>query len=347
MATNNLIDHYDRRTLGAVAEELLEPKTFLQKTFINNTDAFAALNVDFDIYKGKRRTAAYVRRAAQGQLIDAIGFQTRTVTPPYLKPRTPITPSDIQKRDIGGSIYDNTNTLAPAIQKFVARQIADQAGMIDRNKELQVMQALFEGKVTARGETGAILSEVDYGRESTLTYTVSPLWSTTSDKLEDCRAARRLVSKFSGFSPRLVLMGATAARYFLADTTIQNALSKDWSTRGNLAYDMRDDGGVWLGHADGFDFWTYEEYIIDPADGVQKLLIPEGKVLVAAPEAMFSMLYGGIETCDNDGNLSIVAEPYYVDMYGERDPAAAIVQTHCSPLAVPHHVDAYAVLTVI
>jgi len=348
MPANSLINHYDKRALKGFAEELLVPNTFLVKTFFRDMEEFASEAVDLDLYKGKRRVGAYVKRRAEGQLVDKIGYSTKTFNPPYLKPKTPITPGDIQKRQAGQFLYDNSSNLSSAVEDFVARQINDLDNIITRNEELQAMQALFNGIVTALDVDGNTLATIDYGRDAALSYTVSTLWDAgTEDPLKDCRAARRLVQQKSGFTPRLVLMGSDAADAFLASSEVQGQLSKDWSARGNLAYDMREDGGIWLGHADGFDFWSYDEYIIDPADSTEKLLVPSKKVLIASPNARATRTYGSIEVADFEGNLTIEAAARYVDMYGEKDPASTIVQVHSAPLMVTNHPDAYATLTVL
>ncbi len=349
MAHDNLISHFDLRARQGLAEELLPPTTFLIQTYFNDVEEFASDNVDLDIVKGKRRTAAYVRRAEKGSLVDAIGFETRTIKPPYLKPKIIITGSDLQKRAPNGVIYDDSNTLNPAVQKYVAMQTNDLDSMITRNEELQAMQALFDAKVVARDIDGAVLREIDYDRDAALAFAASPLWTPSAGTiLADCRKARRLISQKSGFRADTVLMGQEAADAFLANTDVQQALSKDWSGRGEIQFEMRDNGGIWMGAADGFDFWTYEEFIIDPADDVEKLLIPPKEVLVSQPRARATRVYGVTETVDNaTGMLNLVATPRFIDMYGEKDPAGTAVQVHSAPLLVTNHVNAYAVITAV
>lgn len=348
MATNNLINHYNKRALKGIAEELKAPTTFLLKTFFNNIEEFASDTVDLDIYKGKRRTAAYVRRAEQGQLIDKLGFSTRTFKPPYLKPKTPITPEDIQKRMPGDAIYDNSKSLAPALQNFVNRQIIDQNDMITRNEELQAKQALFDGKVTALDEKGEILAEIDMQRDSDLIYQVGTLWNAGSPlMIKDLTVARRLSQKLSGFNPRLVIMGRDAIDVFMSDDTVRKTLSTDWAKRGQLVWDFREDGAIWHGMVDGFDIWSYEEYIINPATGDEEELIPPKKVLIGSPGARATRTYGMVAIGNTDGTFTTEATARAVDIYGEKDPASTIVQTHSAPLMVTNHPDAYAVLTVL
>ena len=345
MPVSNLINHFNKRALRGLAEELKEPRTFLMTTFFSEVEEFASDIVDLDIFKGKRRTGAYVRRAEKGQLVDAIGFQTKTVSPPYLKPKIIITPEDIQKRIPGQVLFDNSKSLAPSVQTFVARQMNDLDTIIARNEEFQAMQALFEGKVRAFDDKKTVLVEVDYERDASLATTASPLWDATDPTiLQDLRASRRQVGKLSGFTPMMVIMGRKPTDAFLADTDLQQQLNKDFSSRGELAFEMRDTGGIFLGAADGFEFWTYDEFIIDPEDDVEKLLIPEDQVLVGSTNARATRSYGSI-AAEEDGTLIIEATARFLQMYGEKDPAGTVVQLHSAPLMVTNHPNAYATIT--
>lgn len=342
MASTKLIDYFDRRTLFEIAEELKPPKTFLTSTFFPQVQEFATESVDVDLYKGRRRSVAYVRRGSEGQLVDKVGFETTSFTPPYLKPKTVITPADLRKRVPGESIFVS-GQLAPSAEAFVAKQI----DMIDndiivRNIETQAMQALFDGVVVARDENKNVLASIDFGRDISLTYTEGTVWSATTAKItKTARVASRLIQKLSGYSVNVALMGSDAAEEFLSNDLLQKSLSKDWASRGGLSYDLRDNGGVWLGYADGVDYWAYEEYYIDPADDVEKLLIPAKKVLYTSMNAPASQLYGALELKDQPmGARGVKAWEVY-------DPEATVVQVHSAPLLVPHHVNAYAVVTVL
>lgn len=348
MADQSLISHFDRRAMRGIAEELLEPFTFLVSTFFTAMEAFASRKLDLDLVKGKRRVGAYVRRASQGQFVDAVGYKTRTVEPPYLKPKIPITPDDIQKRTPGEGLFDNSGNLATAVSDFVARQVNELDSIVSRNEELQAMQALFLGKIEARNEDGDLLEEIDFKRDASLFVTAPIPWTTvaTAVPFEDMRKLRRLVQKASGFIPRMAVMASDSADAFLA-LDVRKQLSKDQSNRGEISFEMEDNGGIFLGRADGFEFWSYDEFVVDPADGVEKPLIPSGKVLIASMNARATRTYGGVEVASLEGDLQILADPRFLDMSGEKDPAAAIVQLLSAPLMVTNHVDAYGVLTVL
>lgn len=340
------ISIYDKRALMQMSEELKQPTRFLTTTFFNAAEEFASATVDLDIYKGKRRTAAYVKRVQEGNHVEKIGYETKTFAPPVLKPKKVITASDLQKRMPGQFIYDNASSLTPAVEQYIAREIAELNGMIERNEEWQAKQALFDGAITFYDENQNLILTIDFGRDSALVQTITTKWdNTAADPLRDLREYRRLIQQKSGFAGRRVLMGADAADEFLANEAVQKTLSKDWSTRGNIAYDMRDQGGIWLGYADGFDFWAYEDFIIDPSTGSETAIVPAKKVLISS-DAPATRVYGSVEV-GTDTGMIIEANARYIDIYGQKDPAGVVLQIHSTPLLVPNHIDSYAVLTVL
>ena len=118
--------------------------------------------------------------------------------------------------------------------------------------------------------------------------------------------------------------------------------------RGNLDFDLRDDNAVWLGTADGFDFWQFKEFIINPKTDVEEFMMPDNFVLLGSQQAMATRVYGGISANDDNG-LIIRATERFVDMYPseKRDVGGTVVQVHSAPLMVTNHPNAYAAFDVI
>jgi len=339
---NKTINFYDRRTLLEMAEQLKRPTTFLLSTFFPRIREFASESVDLDIYKGSRRKIAYVKRRAEGSNVTKRGYETNSFIPPYLKPKVTILPSDLRKRVPGEDLFI-TGGLDSRAQDYIAEQIdeVDQQ-YIMAALEIQAMQAVYDGAVKAYDENGNLLATVSYDRAAALTFTESPLWSAgTANIPATGRKVGRLMRKESGFAPNMCVLGSDAVETFLIDAGVQKALSKDWSARGGLAYDLRPNGGVWLGYMDGIDYWAYEEYYVDPADGVEKLLIPAKKALYASTQAEGVQLYGALELIEQPMGARAI------QTYTVNDPNAAIFQIHSAPLCLTKYPDAYSVVTVL
>ena len=165
----------------------------------------------------------------------------------------------------------------------------------------------------------------------------------SSDILKTIRKRRQSVKKISGFTIRMALLGADAADFFLNNTAIQKQLDTRVADRGQLKFDLQEDGAIFLGKLDGIDFWLYEEFIIDPSDDTEKFIIPPKKCLLAAPQAPATRTYGSVEA-DVDGQMVIAATARLVNIYTSpaKDPVGTVIQVHSSPLMITHHPNAYA-----
>jgi hypothetical protein len=112
-----------------------------------------------------------------------------------------------------------------------------------------------------------------------------------------------------------------------------------------MTYDFRDDGAIWLGFVDGMDIWMLEDFVVNPATGVEGYLIPAKKVLIAGA-APATRVYGSVEIGSETG-ITVEATARYVDVYGAKDPAGVTIQIHSAPLLVTNHPDAYSAITVL
>jgi len=247
MAEFNLIDHFDRRARLGIAEELKKPDTFMVNTFMNRTKEFAVEDVDLDIRTKSRKMSAYVFRHEEGNLVQATGYSTRTFKTPALKPKIVITPEDVNKRLPAGELYDDTTDLSSTIAELVAEQIEDlDSEEIVRNEEWQVKQAVVDGKIEIRNADKKVIQTIDFKREASLqaALTGTNKWDDADvDILKTVREKRRLIKKFSGFTAQMGLLGNEAADLFLADDGVRDAINTRVSDRGQLKFDLRDDGG--------------------------------------------------------------------------------------------------------
>jgi hypothetical protein len=338
---NNVDKDYVRAVLSP-AVEMLEPNSFVLNHLFKNTELFATKNVDLDIYRGKRRASPYVRRNQEGVAIDKIGYETRSITPPLLKPKKFIDPDDILKRMPGEQISFQGNSRLSMVDQFLARELNDLDGTITRAEILQACQSLWNGEIVAKDIDGNTLFTLGYGRAANLTYQVSTLWSATGNNpLKDLGEARRRIQTHTGFRADFIYGGFDAIQAFLASTGVQNQLSKDWAARGEFVEELSSLGGVFYGRIAGFDVWGWDETYTDE-NGVDQYLFPEKKVLVGSSQAECSRVYGAIPHMD-----SMVAAPRFLNTYKENDPSVDVIQLYSAPVMLAKHADAYAVLTVL
>lgn len=341
----NLISKDDLRAVATAVEEFKAPTTFIGKTFFPNTEEFGTENIDYDLYASDRKVIGFVRRYQEGQFVDKIGIQTNSVTPPYLKPKMIVFPSDIRKRMAGESVYvEGSEELSKLVQEYLTKRVYNELETkIQRTILTMQAQAVIEGKVTAKDQGGVnTLYEIDFGRTSALQAAASNLWTAgNANPIIDVRGKASLINKLTGFRATDCLLGEDAADQWLSLNVVRQAISKDWASRGELTHKLGEDGAVWIGHVDGIDYWRLDDWYVDPATGVTTPIVGAKKAIVFSRNAPGTMYYGGIE------HLEQMKGARYMKEWTQEDPAGQIIQVHSAPLPVTNHKDSIACFSVL
>jgi hypothetical protein len=341
------ISLFNTRTMLQALEELRTPNTFLLRKFFTTQRECPTKSVDIDIYKGKRRVAAYVNRRAQGQSIDRIGYSTHTYDPPYLKPKMVTTVDDLLTRLPGENVY---SPMSPEQRANVqlGKDLAELDSIITRSEELQAKQALFDGKIEVHDVDGNdVVDDIDFQRSAThtidLTATGEVSWDESgAQPLKDLRTWRRLNLQDSGLSSDIVIMGSDAVDTFLGNAEVQEKLDNYRMELGQLVMEAQELGVTYIGRIEGLDIYSYDEWYIDPSTGTEGALVPANKVLVGSTKARCERVYGAIDDASN----GVFAVARYPKTWVENDPSVRFLQLHSAPLLVPVQVDAFTVATV-
>jgi hypothetical protein len=326
--------------------ELRTPQTFMMNTFFRNVEESSKEEVDVDIQKGQRRSAAYVKRREQGQQVDRIGFKTNSFTPPYMKPKMMCSADKLLNREPGEVIYaEDTSMEARASQKMT-EDLIELDNLITRSEEIQAVQALVNDSIQILDSDGdQVEADISFGREASHDTTVSDLWNTAaSEPIRDIRTKNSLNVKDSGVSSDIVVMGTNAADAFISNDDVRAYLdNRRFSTNSEIVMRAQELGVTWLGNIEGRDVFIYDEYFIDPADDTEKPLFPTDKVLIGSTRAYTVAAYGAINHM-KAGMAAMKRFPYSWEI---EDPSSNIVQLHSCPLMIPVQVDAFSVITVL
>lgn len=340
---------FDRRSMLEALEELREPTTFFVKKFFANVIEFDTKHVDVDIFKGKRRVAAYVSRRAQGQKVDRIGYTTYTYDPPYLKPKMITTADDLLTRMMGETIYGNNMGPEQRAREMMAKDMTELEAIISRAEELQAVQAIFDASVEIHDEDGNdVVADISYPRDADLTIDLTATGKTPWDNsgvdiIADLRAWRRLCVQKSGVSSDILIMGSDAADTFWQNSDVRELLDNRRIDIGALVEEAQELGVVYIGNILGFDIYQVDEWYIPLGSSTETAIVPAKKVLVGSTLARCDKLYGAIDDVEN----GLAAMARYPKTWIENDPSARILQLHSAPLLVPTQVDAFLVATVL
>lgn len=341
----NTIDLFNTRNMVRALRQMLPVKTFLMDTFFPEGTVHNTRNIDIDIRKGKRRIALYVKREAEGTLVERIGFVTRSYTPPYVKPKMITTATDFLKRDESRTIYETDEGPNARAQRRLGEDLAEMDEMITRAEEKQASQLLQGGILTLQGDgfTDTIDFEVPAAHKPVLTG--ADLWdASTGQPLEDLRQFKRLIKQSSGLSATDVIMGETALDEFLKNPNVLSQLDTRRIDLGMIIPEEMANGVTFYGRIKdvAMDLWSYDEWYIDPITGVETEMIEKKKVIIATRGARTTVHHGAIE--DLDANFAMRRFP---KSWREDDPSAQLVMVQSAPLLALHQVDAFVILTVL
>ncbi|AJJ58429.1 major capsid protein [Yersinia pseudotuberculosis] len=345
---------YDTNVLVGLVPNLKTSQNWLLDRFFPNVVTYETEEVSIDVDIGKRRMSPFVSPLVEGKLVESRKYQTNTFKPAYIKDkRAPDLRKPIRRQmgeRIGGEY-----TAAEREMLNIQFEMEDQIDMLNRRLEWMAASALTKSQITVVGE-GFPTTVIDFGRSSNLTITLSgsdkwPLSvaaGTTntqpSDGIEDWQT---LMLKESGAVATDLVFTTASWKAFRLDTTIKdNAITfPALSPFGNQvdAGPRANKGAVYKGRWGNFDLWLYNDWFIDPADGVEKPMIPNGAVLMGSADLMGTRAFGVILDPEfNYGPLAFAPKSWIMP-----DPAQRYLLMQSAPLVIPSRVNASLCATVV
>lgn len=342
------LDIYQPAVLNRVVSSLENPpSTFLRDAFFRFVQLSQTRRIVFDVENKVRRVAPYVSPLVPGVLMERRGYTTHSFEPPYVKPKSVITPGDAIPRVMGEPL---AGTLTPAQRRdmIITQSLTEHEEAIIQLEEVQASEALRLGQVTVTGEGfGTVV--IDFGRHADLTValTGTDQWDdAAATPLADIEAWALLVRQRSGGAiVRDVTMDPDAWTNFIARLTAQQIETLFNTMR---ASDSRVELGprtaekvVRQGTIGQFTFWTYSDTYQD-VDGNPQDVMPSGSVILASPQLEGTRCYGVIEDV-----RALIPATRYSKMWIEEDPSVEVILTQSAPLMVPYRPNASLGATVL
>lgn len=354
------ISIFEPRVMRAALYEMKPPRNFLRSLFFSTVETQLTEKVDVDIYTGVRRMAPFVNPVGVGKVVDRLGFTTSTVTPPLVAPKKVITIPDLQTRTPGEHVYSNRDP-NDRMGEILRGDLMDSDQMIARKEEWMCAQALFASAIVVSGDDVGAYT-ITYPRDATLdvgTLTGSNAWTHADANIyKNIRDWRRAIVKLSGATPSDMVCSPEAIDAFIkspgiigsvAGGGILNVLRADL---GNVSPQLRDMGATFWGQlaGTGINIWTYDEWYVDPADGVEKPIVPAKKILLGCANARTAMRYGavGVKSGVGEGaNIGLVADSRVPQSWVEEEPPVRFLKLSSRPLPVPIQNNAFLTAQVV
>ena len=328
-----MADLFSTDVLNRVVASLLGDSQFLLDRYFGTTQTETSEEIHFDVMDGKRRISPFVSPLVEGQIVSTLGFKTATLKPAYIKDKRVFDMNRPLKRSPGEPIGGN---LAPADRQraLVARDMQDQLSMLNRRLEVMAGEVLTTGKSTISGDKYATVV-LDFGRAAGNTITASVLWSvTTSMPMDDLQDWSQLMLQATGVQATDVIMTTDVWKVFRNNASIKDRLNLQRVSQSMPSLDQSaqiQEGGVYMGTVDQFNIFVYAGWYVDPADGVEKPIIPLKTVILTAPQLEGVRAYGAIR----DEAAGLQAVQYFVKSWTEEDPSVRFLMLQSAPLVFP------------
>lgn len=340
-----MADNYTTDFVMGVLEDLTVPRTALLDSFFPMIQTEESEEIHFDKLDGAKKLAPFVSPVVQGQIVQERGFTTKTFTPAYIKPKTPLDPTRPLKRAAGEQIGGQLSA-ADRADLILIQEMENQIQMIRNRMEWMAAQVLSSGSVTISGDGYQTVS-VDFGRTAghTVTLTSTDVWDdTASTPRDDLQDWATLISKNSGGDARVVVMEPAAWTKFRSHADVKDALDfrRTSDTVSVRAGAMTERGLSYRGTIDGFDIFVYQDWYQDSSGTVTPFLAADTVVMVAPDALEGTQAFGAIL----DPAAGYMALPYFPKVWYEDDPGRNILMTQSAPLVVPLRPDATLAATI-
>ncbi|WP_447877521.1 major capsid protein [Serratia fonticola] len=346
---------FDTNVLVGLVPNLMTSQNWLLDRFFPNIVEETSEEVSIDVDIGKRRMAPFCSPLVQGVLVESRKYQTNTFKPAYIKDkRAP----DLRKpirRQIGERI-GGEYTAAEREMINLQFEMSDQIDMVNRRLEWMAANAMTKAKITVIGE-GFPTTVIDFGRSSDLTVTLSgsdkwPLTvaanATNNKPTLDIENWQQRILKGSGAIATDLVFTTSSWTAFRLDTTIKDSAiifpNQNPAAGNHVDPGPRiQTGAVYKGRWGNFDLWLYNDWFIDPLDGIEKPMLPDGTVLMSGAALMGTRAFGAIL----DPAFSYGAMAYAPKSWVEPDPAQRYLLMQSAPLVIPSRVNAALCATVV
>lgn len=348
---------FDTRTMiGAIKEGELKTSSFLRDRYFANHKTFDTARIDVDIIgKGNRKVAPFVHPRIGGKVIEREGYQTNSYEAPEISPMRVTTAEDMLKRAPGETIYGEKGPEERAAEQL-GQDLAELDEKITRKEEVMCADALFSGQITVNGDgyNGEVINYWPAAAGDKPYTKVATSWDaaavTAKAILKEIRNIRRAMIKESGITPTEMVCGTKVIDAILDKLVDAGALDTRRVDMGHINPQYLPNGVTYWGHLkdSALDLYSYDEWYVND-QGQEVALIPEGKILMASPNAKTTLAYGVVSLLDEKADTMRFYEGERIpDSYiSRKNPSGRVVQIKSRPLPIVHQVQAFHVIEAV
>ena len=316
--------------------------------------------IEIDIIRSEEDVAIVIQDISAGYRMNSEDIYTnKRLKAPVFKEAGVLNAFDLIKREAGQDPFEDPNFQANAIVRAfkIFRKTDDK---IRRAIELQCSQVLQTGTATMIDSSGASLFTIDYSPKATHFPTSGTAWDQAGDdKLGDLNSLAEVIRGDGLGNPNKLLFGGTALNSFFQDTAVQAQLDNRRISRGEIASQMRGQGGIfhgtiWIGNYE-FEIWSYTGRYKHPQTGVSTPYIDPAKVIMLSDNSRLDATYGAIpRIVPPDSRVlpflparisdSAIGIDLFTNAWVDKQGENLFVGSGARPLMIPTAIDTYGCL---
>jgi len=330
---------YTSRQLAELVRPLDRPQQFLVNLFFPNVRLFETRRVDFHVLNMAREVAKYVHPDSVASPQAERGFKIDSFEPAYLKPLTPLKPSNMLDIRPGERVGGEMSPLERRADR-VAQTVLDHEAQVLRRIEQMASTILATGAITVVSDEYPTAT-VDFGRDAsqTLALTTSARWGEDGvSPTANIRNWSQTVATNSGAVVDTCVMGGAAFELLVAEESFRDRLDNRRQNDGDINLFQSPKGtdawGSYQGTVGNVDYFTYSQPYTE--GGVAKNMMHEYGVILGGRHQLHGVVtYGAIE--DDE---ALVAAQFWSKMYRVHNPSRVFIEAAAAPLPVPARVNA-------
>lgn len=334
------MDLYTSTDLLGVVETVQPEVSFWLPNFFGRVVNFTTEEIAFDKIARNRTLAPFVAPNVQGKPMRRQGYKTDSFKPAYIKPKDPVTPSEMFYRRAGESLGAAQMSPSERWDAAVAAILANHRRGIERRWEWMACQAALYGAVTVEGEDYPSTT-VDFGRKSThtITLTGTATWDgADADILGDMERWAQIIFEDTGLVVSRLTVSPDVWAVMRQDAAVKALFE---TRRGSLSKAETGPLDASLSRAVAvigeFEVWTYSDTYIDEKTGTPQKFMPDGTVFMGHAQGLEGVqAFGAI--LDNKAGLQPLS--IFSKMWDNEDPSVTYVMSQSAPLMIPVQPDA-------
>ncbi len=292
------IDVYNWRELTEAVNKIVDPPAFLKSTIFKTKEQHIVDYIDYEVIDSSKNLATPVSKSSPPASVkQGVTHTAKTCTLPRFFESKTLDATTLMEIGVLGSNYvDSAAQVISGADKRILEELDELKYRVYRRIEQMCASALTTGTISLTGDN--VTYSYDFGFQVGV-HKVSPTgaWSNTSsrDIPKDIKSWKTKIYERTGVTPTVLILGKSAAQYFIDDAKVQKYLDTLNFRVGALQLEeIAKQGAIYLGHFLGVDVYEYSFVY-----GGSTQAWAEDYAVMVAPDNTFKLHFGSIDKIEN------------------------------------------------